>query len=107
MKKNSTNEGCEDSNCPFHGSLSVRGKSFVGTVVASKAMKTASVEWSTKHFIPKYERYENKKTKVKAHNPPCIKAKDGDVVIINECRPLSKTKRFVITKNLSVKNESN
>jgi len=105
MKKTTTKD-CEDVNCPFHGTLSVRGKSFVGTVVTSKAMKTASVEWNSKHFIPKYERYENKRTKIKAHNPSCIKAKDGDVVVVNECRPLSKTKKFVIMRNVSVENAS-
>jgi small subunit ribosomal protein S17 len=31
-----------------------------------------------------------------AHNPPCINAKEGDVVKIAECRPLSKTKKFVV-----------
>jgi hypothetical protein len=38
---------------------------------------------------------------VTAHNPDCIKAKEGDVVVIGECRPLSKTKNFIILAKLA------
>ncbi len=44
----------------------------------------------------RYERYEKRRTRVAAHNPPCINAKEGDKVVIAECRPLSRTKKFVI-----------
>ncbi|MCZ7362495.1 MAG: 30S ribosomal protein S17 [Candidatus Methanoperedens sp.] len=69
---------CTDPNCPFHGVLPVRGQVLSGVVIA------------------KYERYEKRKTKVHAHNPPCIDAKVGDNVTIAECRPLSKTKSYCI-----------
>lgn len=99
MKKK-TSEGCKDKNCPFHGSLSIRGRSFVGTVISTKMQKTAIVEWGRIHQLRKYERYEKRRSKVKVHNPDCIKAKEGDLVKIAECRPLSKTKNFVIVKVL-------
>ena len=88
--------GCNDKNCPFHGSLKIRGRTFTGKVVSAKAKKTATVEWTRWRLIRKYERFEKRKTKLSAHNPPCIDAKEGNEVIISECRPLSKTKNFVI-----------
>jgi small subunit ribosomal protein S17 len=91
---------CNDNNCPFHGSLRVRGRQFKGIVISSKMHSTATVEWSRTEYIPKYERYEKKRSKVKAHNPKCINAAEGDIVRIIGCRPLSKTKNFVIIEKL-------
>ncbi len=89
---------CNDPNCPFHGTLKVRGRMFEGTVKSDKMTKTVTVEWPRIVEIPKYKRYLIKRTRVKAHNPPCIDAHTGDKVLISECRPLSKTKKFVIVK---------
>jgi small subunit ribosomal protein S17 len=87
---------CKDKNCPFHGALKVRGKQFTGKIVSDKMQKSVIVEWTGLKYIPKYERYKKVRTKLKAHNPTCINAKEGDLVRIGECRPLSKTKNFVI-----------
>ncbi|HDD05077.1 MAG TPA: 30S ribosomal protein S17 [Candidatus Aenigmarchaeota archaeon] len=87
---------CNDKKCPFHGKVRIRGKKFEGVVVSAKAEKTAIVEWERYYKLRKYERYEKRKTRVAAHNPPCINAKEGDKVVIAECRPLSRTKKFVI-----------
>jgi len=89
---------CEDNNCPFHGNLKCRGRTFTGTIISIKMQNTATVEWENTRYIKKYERYEKKRSKVKTHNPPCIHAKEGDVVKIIECRPLSKTKNSVIVE---------
>ena len=91
---------CVDENCPFHGNLPCRGRSFTGVIVSDKMYKTAVVEWVRRYYLRKYERYEKRRTKVKVHNPSCINAKEGDIVTIIECRPLSKTKNFVIVENL-------
>ena len=93
-------ELCEDKNCPNHGSIRLRGRTFNGKVVSNKAHKSAIVEWGLLKFIPKYERYSKGKTKVQVHNPECMDINEEDNVEIKECRPLSKTKRFVITKKL-------
>ena len=93
---------CSDAGCPFHGNLSVRGRQFTGTVVSSKMRKTAVIEFARLQFLKKYERYEKRRTKLKVHNPECINAKEGDVVEIMECRPLSKTKNFVVVQKLGV-----
>lgn len=81
-------------------SISTRGRKFTGMVVSDRMSKTVTVEWKRKKFIPKYERYEKKRTKVKAHNPDEIGAVKGDIVEIEETRPLSKTKHFVVVKIL-------
>ena len=95
-------KGCNDSNCPFHGGISLRGRQFTGTVVSTKMRKTAIAEFARLHFLKKYERYEKRRTKLKVHNPECINAKEGDIVDLMECRPLSKTKNFVIVEKLGV-----
>lgn len=87
---------CNDHRCPWHGKISIRGRAFRAVVRSSKSHSTAVVEWGYHHYFPKYERYERRKSRVTAHNPPCIRARDGDRVMIAECRPLSKTKKFVI-----------
>jgi small subunit ribosomal protein S17 len=89
---------CKDPNCPFHGVLPVRGQVLKGVVVSNKMDKTVVVQRVFIKKIAKYERYEKRKTKVHAHNPPCIDAKVGDNVTISECRPLSKTKSYVVVE---------
>ena len=78
--------------------LSVRGKTFVGKVVSAKMHKTVVVEWERRTLIPKFERYEKRRSKVSAHNPEDINAQEGDVVKIQETRPLSKTKNFAVVE---------
>ena len=92
---------CADENCPFHGKLPIRGKILEGNVVSSKMFNTVIVERNYLHFLPKYERYERRRSRTAAHNPSCINAKKGDRVKIAECRPLSKTKHFVVIEKMS------
>jgi small subunit ribosomal protein S17 len=87
---------CTDRNCPWHGRLPVRGRILSGRVRSAKSHSTAVIEWAYNRFVPKFERYERRNSRVTAHNPPCIKAREGDSVVIAECRPISKTKSFVI-----------
>jgi len=85
---------CDDEKCPWHGHLKVRGVIIRGKVVSTAMQKTVVVERERLHYVPKFERYEKRTNRYKAHLPPCIKVKKGDEVIIMECRPLSKTKHF-------------
>lgn len=89
-------EACKDKNCPKHGTLKVRGVLQKGKVVSTKAKKTAVVEIQYIRFVPKYERYEKRKSRVKVHVPECVSVKEGDSVKIGECRRISKTKSRVI-----------
>ncbi|ORX81312.1 40S ribosomal protein S11 [Basidiobolus meristosporus CBS 931.73] len=50
------------------------------------------------HYIPKYNRYEKRHKNLAAHLSPCFRVKDGDVVTVGQCRPLSKTVRFNVLK---------
>ena len=93
-------ESCNDPNCPFHGTLPVRGQIINGIVTNSKMDKTAIIQKEIKRFIPKYERYEKRTHRYAVHNPPCLNAQRGDQVKIMECRPLSKSKSFVIIEKL-------
>lgn len=87
---------CSDKKCPFHGSLSIRGKVLTGKVVSDKMQKTVVVQVDYLRYYPKYNRYARCRSKIHAHNPPCINAAKGDIVKIAECRPLSKTVSFVV-----------
>ncbi len=101
LEVDAPDETCEDENCPFHGTLSVRGRTFQGEVVSDRMEDTVRVRWGYAKEVPKYERYERRNTKVAAHNPSCIDAREGDEVRIAECRPLSKTKSFVVVERTS------
>ena len=70
-------------------------KELRGTVVSDKMQDTAVVAVSRYVKHPKYKKYMKKTSKFKAHNPG-NKAKEGDMVTIRSCRPLSKDKHFEI-----------
>jgi len=91
---------CDDKKCPVHGGTKLRGFKIKGIVVASDAYRSATIMIEKTIFSKKYERYEKGKKKIRVHNPPCINAKEGDWVIVKECRPLSKTKHFVIIEKI-------
>ena len=96
-------EKCNDKHCPFHGNLKLRGRIFVGTVIKTSTSKTAKIEFPYLVNLPKYERYEKRRTRLQVHVPPCIKVNIGDRVKVMECRPISKTKNFVVIENESTK----
>ena len=50
-------DSCNDQECPFHGTLPVRGQVIMGTVVSTKRQNTVSVEREFMHYVKKYERY--------------------------------------------------
>ena len=90
----------KEAKKPKDGNIIPRGRAFTGVVVSVNPHKTAVVEWERWKYAVKYERYEKKRTRVSAHNPESINAEKGDRVLIQECRPLSRTKKFIITKKL-------
>ncbi len=91
-------EDCKDIHCVFHGSITVRGREFVGLVIRTSAQKTAVVEWERLFYLPKYQRYERRRSRLQVHNPSCLNVNVGDQVKIVECRPISKTKNFVVVE---------
>jgi len=89
-------KSCTDKLCPFHGVLNIRGKLIKGKAVSVKAKNTAVVEKEYLHYIPKFMRYERRRSRIHAHLPPCLDVKEGDVVQIAECRPIAKSVAFVV-----------
>ena len=87
---------CDDKKCPWHGKVRVRGTLLVGKVIKARMQRTAVVEIEYLVWIPKYMRYERRRSRIHAHNPPCINAKEGDIVLIGETRPLAKSVAFAI-----------
>jgi small subunit ribosomal protein S17 len=89
---------CDDSRCPFHGRVKVRGRLLTGRAVSTAGKGFAVVEMQYLHMVPKFNRGERRRSRVSAHVPPCIPVRDGDEVTIGECRPLSKTISFVVVE---------
>lgn len=81
---------------PFYGTLSVRGQIITGQVTSTKMQGSCIVTREYSRYVPKYERFEKRTSKYTAHVPSCIEVHEGDVVKIMECRPISKTKSFVV-----------
>lgn len=63
-----------------------------GTVVSAKADKTVVVKVDTLKLHPKYLKHYRSTKQYKVHDPE-NKHKEGDSVIFQECRPVSKDKR--------------
>ncbi|MFB6105838.1 MAG: 30S ribosomal protein S17 [Halobacteriaceae archaeon] len=89
---------CADENCPFHGTLAVRGQTLTGEVASTDMEKTVVVEREYDVYVPKYDRYMKRRSRVPAHAPPCMDLSVGDTVRIAETRPLSKTKSHVVVE---------
>jgi len=87
---------CEDSQCPFHGSLSVRGRILEGVVVSDAMNRAVVIRRDFLHLVKKYNRYERRNGLITARLPDCIEAKEGDFVKAIECRPLAKSISFVV-----------
>lgn len=74
-------------------------KEFTGTVISDKMQKTIIVRITRMAKHPKYKRIIKRYSKFKVHDEKNI-AKVGDMVWIQETRPLSKDKRFRIIEVL-------
>jgi small subunit ribosomal protein S17 len=90
------NNECEDRKCPFHGSLNVKKELLKGVVVKMDINHSATITWLRSHFVPKYERFEVRRSRLRVHAPPCMDVKIGDNVVVARTRPISKTKNHVI-----------
>ena len=94
-----TGEWDGDQNCPFYGSLRLRGQVLEGTVSKVGMQKTITLERNNVRYMQKYERFEKRTSIVSAHLPSCIgDVNIGDSVKVMECRPLSKTVSFCVVE---------
>ena len=92
---------CTDKNCPFHSGLVVKKELFKGKLIKKDINHSATIEWNRPFFIPKYERYEVRRSRMRVHNPACVDAQVGQQVLVARTRPISKTKNHVILQTLS------
>lgn len=70
-----------------------------GTVVSAKNDKTVIVSVTRKWQHPLYKKFV-KRTKHYACHVEGMKLVEGDMVTIQECRPISKTKKFKVMSHL-------
>ncbi|OGI43729.1 MAG: 30S ribosomal protein S17 [Candidatus Muproteobacteria bacterium RIFCSPHIGHO2_01_FULL_65_16] len=74
-------------------------RSLTGRVVSNKMDKTITVQVERRIRHPLYGKFITRRTRLHAHdaNNDC---KEGDLVQIEECRPLSRTKSWQLVKVL-------
>ena len=74
-------------------------RTLIGHVVSSKMDKTITVVIPRRVKHPLYKKYITRTTKLHAHdeNNEC---QEGDLVAIEQCRPLAKTKAWRLVKIL-------
>lgn len=72
-------------------------KQLIGTIVSTKQAKTVVVDVERKFAHPLYKKIIKRNKHYQVHNED-LEVKVGDKVIIEETRPMSKTKHFKIVK---------
>eukprot|EP00239_Pterosperma_sp_CCMP1384_P002744 CAMPEP_0197843788 /NCGR_PEP_ID=MMETSP1438-20131217/727_1 /TAXON_ID=1461541 /ORGANISM="Pterosperma sp., Strain CCMP1384" /LENGTH=157 /DNA_ID=CAMNT_0043454169 /DNA_START=93 /DNA_END=566 /DNA_ORIENTATION=+ len=87
-----------DKKCPFTGNVSIRGRILSGTVHSTKMKNTITIRRQYLHFITKYQRYEKRHKNMSVHCSPAFRCREGDTVVVGQCRPLCKTVRFNVLK---------
>mmetsp|Transcript_39904 Transcript_39904/g.55476 ORF Transcript_39904/g.55476 Transcript_39904/m.55476 type:complete len:158 (+) Transcript_39904:57-530(+) len=87
-----------DKKCPFTGNVAIRGRILSGIVRSTKMKRTLVIRRDYLHFVRKYQRYEKRHKNLSAHVSPAFRVRDGDTVVVGQCRPLSKTVRFNVLK---------
>ncbi|MCD6094856.1 30S ribosomal protein S17 [bacterium] len=75
-------------------------KRLQGTVISDKMDKTVVVQVEKWKVHPKYKKGYRIHKKYKAHDAE-NKCKVGDKVVIEECHPLSKEKRWRVVKRIN------
>jgi len=72
-------------------------KTQTGIVISDKMDKTVVVQVDRLVKHPVYKKYVRRRAKYKAHDES-NSCQNGDRVVITECRPLSKTKRWQVSQ---------
>lgn len=82
--------------------IPTRGRIFKG-YVTKKFPTRVVLEFERTVYIPKYERYYKKKTKLHARLPKGMDVNVGDYIKIQECRPLSTIIHSIVIEKISSK----
>mmetsp|Transcript_28074 Transcript_28074/g.38987 ORF Transcript_28074/g.38987 Transcript_28074/m.38987 type:complete len:121 (+) Transcript_28074:2019-2381(+) len=96
-----------DNKCPFYGKVALRGRIIKGTVFKTKMNRSVVVKIEYLKPVVKYHRFIKRHKNISCHISNLLSCRVGDKVIISECRPLSKTIRFVVIKVLRSKRNFN
>jgi small subunit ribosomal protein S17 len=72
-------------------------RTLTGRVISDKMNKTITVLVERKVPHPVYGKYVRRSTKIHAHDEK-NECKQGDKVMIEECRPIAKTKAWRLVK---------
>ena len=72
-------------------------RTLTGKVVSNKMDKSITVLIERKVKHPVYGKYITRSTKLHAHDEQNV-CQEGDIVMISECRPLSKTKNWMLVE---------
>lgn len=78
----------------------VHKRQLIGIIVSHKMNKTAVVKVDKTKLHPKYKKRYIISKKFKAHDEK-NEYKERDVVVIEECRPMSREKRWRIIEKMS------
>ncbi len=70
-------------------------RTLTGVVISDKMEKTIVVLIERRVRHPKYQKIVRRSTKIHAHDAENT-AQKGDVVVVKECRPISKTKSWIL-----------
>src|SRR5262245_29798121 len=85
---------------PAEAAAKKSAKTLTGKVVSSKMQKTITV--AVERYIPhaEYGKYQRRTTRFLAHDEK-NESREGDVVAIEECRPLSRHKNWRLVRIVS------
>jgi small subunit ribosomal protein S17 len=92
-------KGTDGSNSSAAGSAGAR-RTLRGRVVSDKMDKTVVVEVERMYQHRLYKKYVTTSKKYKAHDE-ANDCRVDDIVVIQESRPLSRTKRWVVVERVS------
>lgn len=74
-------------------------KTFTGKVVSTKMHKTVVIEITRRIAHPVYKKYIKVSSKIKADTQD-FQLAEGDTVVIESTKPISRTKSFIVIKKI-------
>ena len=72
-----------------------------GIVYSAKTPQTAIVTVTRRWQHPLYKKYVKRTKNYACHLEADMKVEEGDTVTIQECKPISKTKHFIVTAKVA------
>lgn len=99
--KKQTATAMKEETKKLAGAISTRGRVFQGNVVR-KFHKRIAIEFERTVKVPKFERFMKKKTRIHARLPDELahEINVGDLIKVQECRPLSKMIHFIVIEKV-------